>query len=159
MVRRLDVVMLMSVALIILTACSARENVPKKSEIEMIEEIKEHDLGTYSSDGYDEMFTLGTEGELVLFVSRAEKKFVLADNPKKGNHFYEEVFLEKDLKPLGASGMYIVFEDVAGQKYGIMTVKDPEFVRIGQGIDIGTITATPFSEISEENQNYIPISY
>ena len=156
-------VVLMTVAslmMLTLVACSGHiDDGPKKSEIDMVEEVRNHDLGTYVSDRYDTMYVLGIEGEVVLLKMAGANQYILADNPDKGNHFYEEVIIEKDLKPVGASGKYIFFEDVSGQKFAVMRVNDPKYIRVGEGIIMGTVVCTPFSELPEEDKEYIPISY
>lgn len=156
-------VVLMTVAsLMMLTfgACGSHINDgPKKSEIDMVEEVRNHDLGTYVSDRYDTMYVLEVEDELCLLKMAGANQYILADNPDKGNHFYEEVIIEKDLKPVGASGRYIFFEDAMGQKFAVMRVNDSKDVRVGEGIIMGTDVSTPFSELSEEEKEFIPISY
>lgn len=156
-------VVLMTVAsLMMLTfgACGSHINDgPKKSEIDMVEEVRNHDLGTYVSDRYDTMYVLGVEDELCLLKMAGANQYILADNPDKGNHFYEEVIIEKDLKPVGASEKYIFFEDVSGQKFAVMRVNDVKDVRVGEGIIMGMDVSTAFSELPEEDKEYIPISY
>ena len=155
-------VVLMTVAslmMLTLVACGHVDGEPKKSEIDMVKEVRNHDLGTYVSDRYDTMYMLGVEGEIVLLKMPGVNQYILADNPDRGNHFYEEVLIEKDLKPIGASGKYIFFEDTTGQKFAVMRVNDPKYVRAGEGIIMGTDVSTPFSELPEEEQEYIPISY
>lgn len=132
---------------------------PQKSEFDMIKEVKNHDLGTYVSDRYCTMYVLGIEGELVLLKMSGVNQYILADNPDKGNHFYEEVIIEEDLKPIGASGKYIFFEDKGKNKFAVMRVNDSKDVRVGEGIVMGTDVSTPFSELSEEEQEYISINY
>ena len=148
-----------SLMMLTLVACGHVDGGPKKSEIDMVEEVRNHDLGTYVSDRYDTMYVLGIEGEVVLLKMAGANQYILADNPDKGNHFYEEVIIEKDLKPVGASGRYIFFEDETGQNFAVMRVNDPKDVRVGEGIIIGTDVSTAFSELPEEDKEYIPISY
>lgn len=149
-----------SLMMLTLGACGSHINDgPKKSEIDMVEEVRNHDLGTYVSDRYDTMYVLGGENELCLLKMPGVNQYILADNPDRGNHFYEEVIIEKDLKPVGASEKYIFFEDVSGQKFAVMRVNDSKDVRVGEGIIIGTDVSTPFSELSEEEKEFIPISY
>ena len=149
-----------SLMMLTLAACGSHiDDGPKKSEFDMIEEVRNHDLGTYVSDRYDTMYVLGIEGELVILKMPGVNQYILADNPDKGNHFYEEVIIEKDLKPVGASEKYIFFEDVSGQKFAVMRVNDTKYVRVGEGILMGNDVSTPFSELSEEEKEFIPISY
>ena len=156
-------VVLMTVAslmMLTLAACGSHiDDGPKKSEFDMIEEVRNHDLGTYVSDRYDTMYVLGVEDELCLLKMPGVNQYILADNPDKGNHFYEEVIIEKDLKPVGASEKYIFFEDVSGQKFAVMRVNDVKDVRVGEGILMGNDVSTPFSELHEEEKEYIPIYY
>ena len=149
-----------SLMMLTLAACGSHiDDGPKKSEMDMIKEVRNHDLGTYASKRYDVMYVLGVEDELCLLKMAGVNQYILADNPEKGNHFYEEVIIEKDLKPVGASGKYIFFEDVSGQKFAVMRVNDPKYVRVGEGILMGNDVSTPFSELSEEEKEFIPISY
>lgn len=149
-----------SLMMLTLAACGSHiDDGPKKSEFDMIEEVRNHDLGTYVSDRYDTMYVLGVEDELCLLKMAGVNQYILADNPDKGNHFYEEVIIEKDLKPVGASEKYIFFEDVSGQKFAVMRVNDVKDVRVGEGIIMGMDVSTPFSELSEEEKEFIPISY
>ena len=149
-----------SLMMLTLAACGSHiDDGPKKSEMDMIKEVRNHDLGTYASKRYDVMYVLGVEDELCLLKMAGVNQYILADNPEKGNHFYEEVIIEKDLKPVGASGKYIFFEDVSGQKFAVMRVNDPQYVRIGEGIIMGMDVSTSFSELPEEEKEYIPISY
>ena len=149
-----------SLMMLTLAACGSHiDDGPKKSEIDMVEEVRNHDLGTYVSDRYDTMYVLGVEDELCLLKMPGVNQYILADNPDKGNHFYEEVIIEKDLKPVGASEKYIFFEDVSGQKFAVMRVNDVKDVRVGEGILMGNDVSTPFSELHEEEKEYIPISY
>ena len=149
-----------SLMMLTLVACGSHiDDGPKKSEFDMIEEVRNHDLGTYVSDRYDTMYVLGVEDELCLLKMPGVNQYILADNPDKGNHFYEEVIIEKDLKPVGASEKYIFFEDVSGQKFAVMRVNDVKDVRVGEGILMGNDVSTPFSELPEEDKEYIPISY
>lgn len=155
-------VVLMTVAslmMLTLVACGHVDGKPKKSEIDMVEEVRNHDLGTYVSDRYGTMYVLDKEGELVLLKMPGVNQYILADNPDKGNHFYEEVIIEKDLKPIGASEKYIFFEDVSGQKFAVMRVNDVKDVRVGEGIIMGMDVSTAFSELPEEEKEYIPIYY
>ena len=154
------VVFVVASLMMLTLACGTNNDFgPKKSEMDMIKEVRNHDLGTYVSHRYDTMYVLGIEGELVLLKMPGVSQYILADNPDKGNHFYEEVIIEKDLKPVGASGKYIFFEDVSGQKFAVMRVNDPKYVRVGEGILMGNDVSTPFSELSEEEKEFIPISY
>ena len=149
-----------SLMMLTLAACGSHiDDGPKKSEFDMIEEVRNHDLGTYVSDRYDTMYVLGVEDELCLLKMPGVNQYILADNPDRGNHFYEEVIIEKDLKPVGASEKYIFFEDVSGQKFAVMRVNDVKDVRVGEGILMGNDVSTPFSELPEEDKEYIPISY
>ena len=150
-----------SLMMLTLGACgtSNTDDGTKKSEFDMVEEVRNHDLGTYVSDRYDTMYMLGIEGELVILKMPGVNQYILADNPDRGNHFYEEVIIEKDLKPVGASEKYIFFEDVSGQKFAVMRVNDVKDVRVGEGILMGNDVSTPFSELSEEEKEFIPISY
>ena len=149
-----------SLMMLTLAACGSHiDDGPKKSEIDMVEEVRNHDLGMYTSDRYDAMYVLGVEDELCLLKMAGANQYILADNPDKGNHFYEEVIIEKDLKPVGASEKYIFFEDVSGQKFAVMRVNDVKDVRVGEGILMGNDVSTPFSELHEEEKEYIPISY
>jgi len=151
-----------SLMMLTLGACgtSNTDDGPKKSEFDMIKEVRNHDLGTYVSERYDVMYVLGVEDELVILELPGGQSFILADNPDKGgNHFYEEVVFEKDLKPIGASGKYIFFEDKFGQKFAVMRVNDPKYVRVGEGIIMGTVVCTPFSELPEEEKEFISVSY
>ena len=149
-----------SLMMLTLVACSGHiDDGPKKSEIDMVEEVRNHDLGTYVSDRYDTMYVLGVEDELCLLKMPGVNQYILADNPDRGNHFYEEVIIDKELKPVGASEKYIFFEDVSGQKFAVMRVNDVKDVRVGEGILMGNDVSTPFSELSEEDKEYIPISY
>ena len=149
-----------SLMMLTLAACGSHiDDGPKKSEFDMIEEVRNHDLGTYVSDRYDTMYVLGVEDELCLLKMAGANQYILADNPDRGNHFYEEVIIEKDLKPVGASEKYIFFEDVSGQKFAVMRVNDVKDVRVGEGILMGNDVSTPFSELPEEDKEYIPISY
>lgn len=149
-----------SLMMLTLAACGSHiDDGPKKSEFDMIEEVRNHDLGTYVSERYDTMYVLGVEDELCLLKMPGVNQYILADNPDRGNHFYEEVIIEKDLKPVGASEKYIFFEDVSGQKFAVMRVNDSKDVRVGEGIIMGTDVSTPFSELSEEEKEFIPISY
>ena len=149
-----------SLMMLTLAACGTNSDFgPKKSEFDMIEEVRNHDLGTYVSHRYDTMYVLGVEDELCLLKMAGVNQYILADNPEKGNHFYEEVIIEKDLKPVGASGKYIFFEDVSGQKFAVMRVNDVKDVRVGEGIIMGMDVSTPFSELAEEEKEDIPISY
>ena len=155
-------VVLMTVAslmMLTLVACGHVDGEPKKSEIDMVKEVRNHDLGTYVSHRYDTMYVLGIEGELVLLKMPGVNQYILADNPDRGNHFYEEVIIEKDLKPVGASEKYIFFEDVSGQKFAVMRINDVKDVRVGEGIIMGMDVSTAFSELPEEDKEYIPISY
>lgn len=155
-------VVLMTVAslmMLTLVACGHVDGEPKKSEIDMVKEVRNHDLGTYVSDRYDTMYMLGVEGEIVILKMPGVNQYILADNPDRGNHFYEEVLLEKDLKPIGASGKYIFFEDTTGQKFAVMRVNDVKDVQVGEGIIMGMDVSTAFSELPEEDKEYIPISY
>ena len=159
--KKFVVFVVASLMMLTLVACGAShiEDGHKKSEFDMIKEVRNHDLGTYASDRYDNMYVLGVEDELVIFELAGGRSFILADNPDKGNHFYEEVIIEKKLKPIGASGRHIFFEDTMGQKFAVMRVNDPKFVRAGEGIIMGTDVSTPFSELPEEDKEFIPISY
>lgn len=149
-----------SLMMLTLVACGSHiDDGPKKSEFDMIEEVRNHDLGTYVSDRYDTMYVLGVEDELCLLKMPGVNQYILADNPDKGNHFYEEVIIDKELKPVGASEKYIFFEDVSGQKFAVMRVNDVKDVRVGEGILMGNDVSTPFSELPEEDKEYIPISY
>ena len=149
-----------SLMMLTLAACGSHiDDGPKKSEFDMIEEVRNHDLGTYVSDRYDTMYVLGVEDELCLLKMPGVNQYILADNPDKGNHFYEEVIIDKELKPVGASEKYIFFEDVSGQKFAVMRVNDVKDVRVGEGILMGNDVSTPFSELPEEDKEYIPISY
>ena len=149
-----------SLMMLTLAACGSHiDDGPKKSEFDMIEEVRNHDLGTYVSERYDTMYVLGVEDELCLLKMAGANQYILADNPDRGNHFYEEVIIEKDLKPVGASEKYIFFEDVSGQKFAVMRVNDVKDVRVGEGILMGNDVSTPFSELSEEEKEFIPISY
>ena len=149
-----------SLMMLTLAACGSHiDDGPKKSEFDMIEEVRNHDLGTYVSERYDTMYVLGVEDELCLLKMAGANQYILADNPDRGNHFYEEVIIEKDLKPVGASEKYIFFEDVSGQKFAVMRVNDVKDVRVGEGILMGNDVSTPFSELPEEDKEYIPISY
>ena len=149
-----------SLMMLTLVACSGHiDDGTKKSEFDMIEEVRNHDLGTYVSDRYDTMYVLGVEDELCLLKMPGVNQYILADNPDRGNHFYEEVIIDKELKPVGASEKYIFFEDVSGQKFAVMRVNDVKDVRVGEGILMGNDVSTPFSELSEEDKEYIPISY
>ena len=149
-----------SMMMLTLAACGSHiDDGPKKSEFDMIEEVRNHDLGTYVSDRYDTMYVLGVEDELCLLKMPGVNQYILADNPDKGNHFFIEVITEKDLKPVGASEKYIFFEDVSGQKFAVMRVNDVKDVRVGEGIIMGMDVSTPFSELSEEEKEFIPISY
>ena len=149
-----------SLMMLTLAACGSHiDDGPKKSEFDMIEEVRNHDLGTYVSDRYDTMYVLGVEDELCLLKMAGANQYILADNPDKGNHFYEEVIIEKDLKPVGASGKYIFFEDTMGQKFAVMRVNDPQYVRVGEGILMGMDVSTPFSELPEEDKEFISVSY
>lgn len=161
MKKKFVVMIVASLMMLTLVACGTGhvDDGPKKSEIDMVKEVRNHDLGTYVSERYDTMYMLGLEGELVLLKMPGVNQYILADNPDRGNHFYEEVLIEKDLKPIGASGKYIFFEDTTGQKFAVMRVNDPKYVRAGEGIIMGTDVSTPFSELPEEEQEYIPISY
>lgn len=149
-----------SLMMLTLVACGSHiDDGPKKSEFDMIEEVRNHDLGTYVSERYDTMYVLGVEDELCLLKMPGVNQYILADNPDKGNHFYEEVIIDKELKPVGASEKYIFFEDVSGQKFAVMRVNDVKDVRVGEGILMGNDVSTPFSELPEEDKEYIPISY
>ena len=104
----------MSTVLLFLTACVRNENaanVPKKTEIEIVQEIKAQDkIGQYDlNDGWEKAFYLGTEGELVL-LERGDT-VILADDPNVGNAIYEEGILEMGMEPQGA-GAYIRVKDV-----------------------------------------------
>ena len=148
-----------SLMMLTLVACGHVDGGPKKSEIDMVKEVRNHDLGTYTSDRYDTMYVLGIEGEVVLLKMAGANQYILADNPDIGNHFYQEVIIDKKLKPVGASEKYIFFEDVSGQKFAVMRVNDVKDVRVGEGIIMGMDVSTPFSELPEEEKEYIPISY
>lgn len=160
MMKKFVVFVVASLMMLTLGACGCHINDgPKKSEFDMIEEVRNHDLGTYVSDRYDTMYVLGVEDELCLLKMAGVNQYILADNPDKGNHFYEEVIIEKDLKPVGASEKYIFFEDVSGQKFAVMRVNDVKDVRVGEGIIMGMDVSTAFSELPEEEKEYIPIYY
>ena len=160
MMKKFVVFVVASLMMLTLAACGSHiDDGPKKSEFDMIEEVRNHDLGTYVSDRYDTMYVLVVEDELCLLKMAGANQYILADNPDKGNHFYEEVIIEKDLKPVGASGKYIFFENKMGQKFAVMRVNDPKYIRVGEGIIMGTVVCTPFSELPEEEKEYIPISY
>ena len=114
-----------SLMMLTLAACGSHiDDGPKKSEFDMIEEVRNHDLGTYVSDRYDTMYVLGVEDELCLLKMPGVNQYILADNPDKGNHFYEEVIIEKDLKPVGASEKYIFFE-----MYPLLSPNFPKKIR------------------------------
>lgn len=160
MMKKFVVFVVASLMMLTLVACSGHiDDGTKKSEMDMLEEVRNHDLGTYTSDRYDTMYVLGIEGEVVLLKMAGANQYILADNPDKGNHFYEEVIIEKDLKPVGASEKYIFFEDVSGQKFAVMRVNDVKDVRVGEGFIMGMDVSTAFSELPEEDKEYIPISY
>ena len=77
-----------SLMMLTLVACSGHiDDGTKKSEFDMIEEVRNHDLGTYVSDRYDTMYVLGVEDELCLLKMPGVNQYILADNPDKGNHF------------------------------------------------------------------------
>lgn len=160
--KKFVVLTVASLMMLTLAACGTShiDDGSQKSEFDMIKEVRNHDLGTYVSDRYDIMYVLGIEGELVLLKMPGVNQYILADNPDKGNHFYEEVIIKKDLKPIGASGKYIFFENTKnGQKFAVMRVNDPKYVRVGEGILMGNDVSTPFSELPEEDKEFITISY
>ena len=61
------------------------------------------------------------------------------------------------MEPQGA-GAYIRVNDVLGFEYGIRTIRDPKDIRVGIGQNLGDQIKTPLSEMSDEDQDYIPIS-
>ena len=154
--KRFVVVILL---LLCLTACGQENStdLPKKTETEMTDEIKAKEaLGTYESGDYEEMYLLGTEGQLVI-LKKGENTYILADNPDLGHEFYEKVSLKKERKVIGASAFCIVFEDKAGKKYGVKTIRDAEDIRLGIALLPGDLLETPFTEMLEEDRNYISI--
>ena len=147
-----------SLVMLTLVACGNIDDGSKKSEIDMIKEVRTHDIGTYAIERYDVMYTLGEQNELVILELPKGRSFILADNPEKGNHFYEEVLLQKNLKPIGASGKYIFFESGFGNRFAIYRVKESKDVRVGEGIIMGSDVAIPFDELTEEEKEFIHIS-
>lgn len=152
-------VVVLSTVLLFLTACVRNENaanVTKKSELEIVQEIKaQGEIGQYDlNDGWEKVFYLGIEGELVLL----EKGdiVVLADDPDVGNAIYEKGLLGIWMDLQGA-GKYIRVKNLFGEESGIGTVKSPEDIRIGIGQNLGDPINKDISEMTEEEREYIPI--
>ena len=153
------VVCVLAVFMLSLTACSQihERTVSKKTENEKVTEIKKQDkIGTYEINSWDKIYYLGIEGELVLL--EKGDTVVVADDPNMGNAIYEEVTLEKGMELQGA-GSYIWVKDIFGAEYGLKTVKNPEDFRIGVAQNEGDTMKDHISDIPEDEQDYIPISY
>ena len=155
------VVLFVVAMLVTLTSCDRNENatnVPKKTELEIVQEIKaQGEIGQYDlNDGWEKVFYLGSEGELVLL--KKGDTVILADDSTVGNSIYEEVTLEKGMEPQGA-GSYIWVKDIFGAEYGLKTVKNPEDFRIGVAQNEGDTMKDYISDIPEEEQDYIHYTY
>ena len=153
------VVCVLAVFMLSLTSCSQihEQTVSKKTEYEKVAKIKEGgNIGTYDLNDWEKIYFLGIEGELVLL--EKGDTVILADDPNVGNAIYEQGILEMGMELQGA-GKYIRVKDLFGVESGIGTVRKPEDVRIGIAQNIGDPMKKDVSEMSDEEQDYIPISY
>ena len=153
------VVLFIVVMIASLTSCGRQGQEPfsKKTEYEKVAEIKKQkEMGTYDLNNWEKIYYLGIEGELVLL--EKGDTVILADDPNVGNAIYEEGILEMGMELQGA-GKYIRVKNLFGEESGIGTVKSPEDIRIGMGQNLGDPINKDISEMTEEEQEYIPISY
>ena len=156
--RKRFVVWFVVTMLATLTSCGrqSQEFVSKKTELEKIADIKKMEkIGTYEINDWDKIYYLGIEGELVLF--EKGDTVILADNPNVGNAIYEEGIIEMGMELQGA-GTYIRVKELFGGESGIGTVRKPEDVRVGIAQNMGNPIKKEVSEMSDEEQDYIPIS-